>query len=365
MLRKNKVILDIETSKAKVLDVSKGRNIKINNAFDLDVKGFINGGTISNTKGLVEFIVSSLAENGVKSKEISLIFPTNSLQYELQKVPIMAPKELKEFANMELMNVFSNHTELTHVLDYLVLGEVIGEDDAYSMLGLFSLPKITMQTLIKEFESHKYKITDIDTRISSLMYLACVSAGYDVFNKIYLDIGDYNTLLLLVNNGVTIFERTIDKGLKDITADFKKKIDIPYNLIQDVLSRIGVSPDIDMSGELMLDELGLTEDEYVSIVDWVLGSFTQDLYRSFEYIWHNLRIDVNDVVLTGEVADIKGIDSYLEEVFKNNDRDVNVETWEFVTNINYGNVYVTNASNKSLGGDYATSLGLALKRLIK
>ena len=366
LFKKNKVVLDIGNSTAKVLEVSQSRNnVRINKAFDLDVKGYISGGTISNTKGLVEFIVNSLVENGVKNKELSLIFPNNSLQYELKQVPIMSQKEMKEFAKLELQNVFSKYTELTHVFDYAVLGDVIGEDDAYSVLGLFSLPKITMQSLIKEFEEYKYKITDIDTKISSLMYLAKISAGHDVFNKIYLNIGDYNTLLLLVYNGVTIYERNINKGLKDLTADFKKKVDIPYNIIHDVLNRIGVVRDIDMSGELMLDELGLSDEEYVEIVSWALGPFTQDIYRSMEHVWHNLRVDVNDIVLTGGVTDVKGIDKYLEEMFKSEDRDLNVENWEFVTNINYGNIYINNDSDKSLGGEYAIAFGLALKGLFK
>lgn len=365
LIKKNKVIIDIGTSIAKIIDVNISSNkVVVNKACRVSVENFISGGDISNVKGLVDILIETLKDNNIKGKNLSLITPSKSLKYDIKKIPIMNNKELKEYVDLEMMEIFPKASNLTHSFDYMHFGDVLDIEDSYSMLGLFSIPKLSIQALINEFKLNKYKVCDIDTSVSSLYYLSRLYNDYGFNDKLYIDIGNFSTEFIVLHQGVAVFARSVDKGLKDIKKDIKKKLDIPYEMIDDILMKLGFDNSMNLSDEFLLDEIGIDEEDYFKGIDWAFGLLNEEIFRSLEHIWHNLKYDVNDVVAVGGITGVKSISKYFSDSFTTDDRDVNVESWELVTNLCVNNVNIMNNSDITLSGDFAVALGLATKEVI-
>lgn len=363
-LKNNKIIVDIDSSNLKILDVvASKKQVVINNALVVDSSSFVRGGTIANIHGLAEKLVEVLEENNIKGKKLSIILPLSSVQYDFKQVPAMPAKEIKGYAEGALVNAFPDQTEYTHILDYAYFGDVINNNNLQSVIGLFSTPKNNVVNLINEFKKYKYKVENVDTPLTSLIYLGRFYNHYDNKNKLYISIGEDYIVFILLFNGIPFFVRTVPYGMKDIKKSIRQHVGIHPSIVDDLLETVGFTNEIDDATQSKFSDLGLSVESYFDLIEDSMISLKTEISKNLEYIWNTLKVDISDVILTGELGIMKGAWDYLKSYIYSGLSNVTVDTWSLVTNVGFENVILENNTDMVLDGTFAIACGLAIKEV--
>ena len=122
--------------------------------------------------------------------------------------------------------------------------------------------------------------------------------------QILLQIGEYNTAVILVKSGVFYTSRTIAIGTNQFILALQSHLDIPKELCIQVLK--GNLPE-DVEEEAVDKILFYTAEEFSSYVDSTLKHFKSSILKTDSVI--------DKVYLSGGGATIKGFNSYLQKKF--------------------------------------------------
>jgi len=122
--------------------------------------------------------------------------------------------------------------------------------------------------------------------------------------QILLQIGEYNTAIILIKGGIFYASRTIAIGTSQFVLALQSHLDIAKELCIDVLK--GDLPD-DIEEEVVDKILFYTAEEFSSYIDSTLKHFETSILKDDG--------SVDKIYLSGGGATIKGFNSYLQKKF--------------------------------------------------
>lgn len=359
-----RIILDIGTNSIKIFEIAQSRRkIKVLKAYTLEgASRFISNKDVTNLTGLVDAIVKSFKENNVKSKKITIVFPSKLLTTKFEKIPQMTKKELKEYMKNEFVESFPTHTDKTHCMDYASFNEVVTEEETYNTVFLASVPKMLVNNIVKEFKKSGYKIVEVETNLTPLYYVSLLfDNDYESKTKMFVDVGRTSIRIMLLHLGSPIFMREINYGIENVIEDLRKEVDIPLNICEELINKVGTQrEDLPIQIYDIFDSLGIIEDDYFDELDRAMYKLITEITKNIEFFDLKLKLNPDKVILMGGGSLIKGFKSQLENYSKKE-----IELIDIISSINEDNFQLINNSNTSLDGLYGQCLGLALKGVIK
>lgn len=358
-----RLIIDIGNQTTKIIEASiVKKKVVIKNVYKLDTSRYVANKDITNVPLLVEGIAQYLGENKVKSKKISLMFTSKALETNFEAVPQMNKKEMKEYIKGAMADKFLNKTDKTHCMDYGTFGDVVMESGgSHSAVIMAALPKTQVNALVKEFKKYGYKVDEVDTHISSLIYLySILEYDYENNTKILVDIGYTVSYLLVMHLGVPIAFREFS-GIAKVAEYIRKEIDIPPTMLNELIMSVGLDKDsLPDSAYDLFDSLGIEEFLYFEELDRAIEmNILEDIRKSIDFYEQSMKLSVKKVFTVGGGSLITGIGNALERHTK-----AEVEVLEIVSSVTNEEYTIANGSNVVVDGSFGTCVGMAIKGAI-
>jgi len=363
LFSKSKIIVDIGTTRIKVIEVSYGaRKIKVNKAYVLkDASKFFKNRDLTNLSSLAEVLIRSFKENGIKTNKISLLFSSPSVAVKIIKSPLMAQREMKLHAEQLIVSEFGEGKQLTHISDWSDFGDVYEESETYTPLLITSASKLVIQSVVLEFTKRKYKITEIDTYATSLYYLSTLyDSEYENPTKAFVDVGNASTKITVTHRGQPIFFREFTNGLGTLINDISAEITFPTGRVGEYIRRIGLdknyfSHDVDA----IFDKAGIVDDDYMDAVDEAFIAYLKELNRCITHCSQILHTPINNIILLGGTPLLKGFSSKLSGL-----TNIQTENWELMSSIAGDKVTIINNTDKTIDSSFGPCVGLAIKGVL-
>lgn len=349
LIKDQTLVVDIGSHTVKVLDVTKkGEHLTINGFLEIEnVEKYFNGKDIVNHEGLANDIKRVLKVADLKAKKMDIVYNSAQLQTKIIKVPMMTEKDVKEFVEIEYHKSFTNISPVTHIMDYLPLGVLQEEDRSEQSILIATVPIVESTKLLKVFETKEMQVNAIETNIHALgnaVNLVDTESDY----KLILHMGKEYSLILFSKGNIPTFYRMFPFGHNQLSRKIQEELQTSLSSVDNAMKNLGFYPDEEFKTDIDLMSYDYTLKEGFS-------NFMNEVYRSINYVKMNSKFDADKIYLSGGMANMKGIEEYVEE-----NLSMPAVKWQFERSAK--NDYVINMKGQEkLGPEFALVLGLSAR----
>lgn len=361
-MSKRKVVVDIDTDFVNVTEsLIAGNKVIIEKSFSIPSKSewFINK-EISQMKNLVEAIAHEMEIKKIRTRRITLMFPSDSVKFRIKKAYKLTSVQEMQFAKgqyIDMLGVQSNvnDIDLTHVKSHTLLGNVISETEMYNSFSFACISKTILESLIDSFKSKGLKVNEVCVHEMSAEYFSKLVGGFTFEDdcRAYIGIGKYETRLAIVHKDVLVYTRTIEYGTENLMQSILVNADISPEYEDIAISNLGYSLDIvrdyydeyeimqEIENRLMDDhiDIGCSVRDYYDMASKIMKEYLDEVNKTFMGFEDEFHTRVKSIYLYGAGIDNLGIHDSFREYF--NDKSiygwhnrVNVDTQFGIGNIN-------------------------------
>lgn len=323
---KVKLVLSIEFGSHCIKFVEgkfqKGK-VYINKAFQAPTpEGAVSDGKILNKDLVVETLRFLIKQNNIKAKDI--IFTTNSSS--IINRDIIIPKvrldEMETVIRYEIQQYLPINLD-EYIIQFIVLDDILDGKDEKLKVSVTSFPqKVAAEyyNVINDLELNPYALDVEYNSINKLVeYCGFLEEKEEVTGAI-----------AFIDMGASYINATI---FKDKKLDFTRMIkvggdDIDYTLSQ----RLNVS--LKSAESIKIRDVELLESENVNdnapIIKDIINQILDELDRVLRFYNNKSNIKVSNIYIYGGMANIKGLNKYMEDRF-----NIKVDKIEYFKNMEY------------------------------
>lgn len=389
-MSKRKVIVDIDTDFVTVTEsLIAGNKVTVEKAFSLPTKSewFYNK-EIAKMKNLVGAVVKEMKDRKIKSKSITILFPSDSVRYKIKKMFKVSGKQMNQFIKgvyLELLGgqISVDSMDITHVKSSALLGSVLSDAEVYSSYIVAIIGRTVLEPLIAEFKNNKIKVNEVCIHEMESEYFGNILGGYTFEDdcRAYINVGKYETSIDIVHKGVLAFNRRLEYGTESIIQSIiaTANIDVAYEdsiakilgyslkQVEDFFDRDAVVSELEDMLQSDGVELGMSVDSYYDIAEPIMGEFMREVNRTMMAFESDSKVHIKSVFICGYGTDCMGIVDEFRTFF--NDKEVyswrgriNVDTQLGLeacnSNENAGKVGLWSRNKKIRDTEIATVMGL-------
>jgi len=340
-LRTPMVGFDISSDSIKILELKEKKGIFSIGIFgdSLLPVGCIERGNIKNPNILKKHLIQVRKKFNLKYITVSL--PEEQSYVFSITIPNVKPKEIRESVELQLEEHIPIPSDSV-VFDYSI--NRINQETGDITLSVSALPLEIVESYLNILEDSGFIPLIFETEASALARAVVPSFSKDTF--MIVDFGNTRSMFSVVEEGIPVFNSTINFGGAHLTNAIQKQLNITYEEAEKIKLEKGISHDID--------------DEIFSSSISTLAVLKDEINKYYSY-WNDHvvkdkknKTSIKKIFFCGGASALKGLNEFLSSYLEVPFQLANV--WENVPSVEKDIPPIS--KKKSL--QYATAIGLAL-----
>ncbi len=194
-------------------------------------------------KILCEGISQAISAGSFVGNHAVLCLPAARVSVKHMRLPQMPADELPMAVKWEASQRFG-YTEDSHVLQFYGAGEVLQGDEVREEIIIFSVKKAQVDQYINVFDELNMVLGGIEVDAASLLRWAAYrgkpnakSAEIEVDAEVIIDVGQYQTSVLIHRHGRVVFYKVIEINGHRFDRELSDHLNIPVNEAHDLRMR--------------------------------------------------------------------------------------------------------------------------------
>jgi len=331
--------IDIGSSNVKIVELKKDKDgIKlVNYAFaEIDSDRFRDWR--KQPKFISAILKEAIAKSGMKSIDAVAALPVFSVFSSIISLPVISRKDMKSAVHWEAKKV------MPLPLDEMILSFDEIEEDAQEKkikILLTGAPKLLVKKHVESFREAHLNLISLEPENFALIRALL---GKEKAITCLIGLGASTTDISVVENGIPVFNRSIDVGGESITTAISRRLNISHERADQFKVDMG----------LMSPTMGEN-----SVPDVIMDSISP-IINEIRYIisvYQGSNKVIEKLVLTGGSAALPGLTDYLIKIFNIN--TIIGDPWNFIS----CPVDLKPVLNE-VGPRMAVACGLALRELV-
>ncbi|HAA89357.1 MAG: Type IV pilus assembly protein PilM [Thermoanaerobacterales bacterium 50_218] len=240
-------------------------------------------------------------------KEVITCIGGEKLVSRVVRFPRMSEKELEAAVKFEVEKFVPTPTDQL-LIRYVCLGPVgnNNRENTQNMENvlLLAVPAATVYQYYGIFSRAGMLVTAVDFQAFALWRLFGRKPEAGTFAL--LDIGARTSHFVVVRDGLIRFLRLLPVGGDSLTEYLMETYGLEFDKAQQMKEEADLSPSVEAESPGVLQTADVFRDGLLEL--------TKELQRSLEYFSAQEKLSVEKLVLSGGTSNMKGLDSYLQEV---------------------------------------------------
>lgn len=332
--------IDIGATSIKIVELQKEAGIPrlLTYGFSEDVK-FDQGDWQKNTKHTAKIIKKICKESGVVGNSAISALPTFSVFSSVLNLSNVGKNEIASAVHWEAKKVIPLPLE-EMILDWKKIDDGGKNKDGMKVL-LTGAPRTLVKNYIDIFKEAQINLLSLETETFSLIRSLL---GNDKSTIMLLELGAGTTDVTIVDNGIPMFNRSIDVGGKSITKALSNFLNIGFDRAEQFKCDLGI------------DSMDVSDDKVLKVIVDAISPIVNEIKYAMNLFQSKNKKKTEKIVLSGGSALLPNITNYLSKVL-----DVNVIIGDPWSRISY---------HKDLGpllneiGPYmSVAVGLAMREI--
>lgn len=308
--------------------------------------GSISDGEVLKKDQVVLAIKNALSKskpNKIKSKKVICSLPETKAFLRIVSIPNMDKKEVKEAIKWEIEANIPLKLDQVYY-DWQILEKSISNEKGKIDVLVVAIAKKTVDQFIEVLELAGLEVVGLE--IESISQARCLlDDNNSTGAAMIIDINERRTGFFISNNGIPSFTSSVPVSGQAINNAIAKAMGITIEEAEKVKNNYGIGSDF-------------KNDDIFVCVKPVLENLVLEIERSIEFFTSELKYadSINDIIICGKEASIKGLCLYLSKRLGKN----------VVLGNPWVNVYVGRnipEIDRYKSVEYSTAIGLALKGL--
>jgi type IV pilus assembly protein PilM len=330
--------------RAVEIDRQKDRNVLIKNATYENPRLNLESDTKEDVTGYSDSLKDFVRETGFKTSNAVVSLPEQQVYMRIIKIPEVNDKDLKDAIPFQAEQYIP--LPLKEVsLSYQKIDNDIIEKNKINV-QLVAAKKVTLEKYVQILRGAGLVPVGIEPETLAIGRILGDSPDFPSAS-IILNIGFYESLIIVTYRGFVRFTRSISVGGDILTRAISQGLNFDYNQAEEYKKAYG------------LDQ-SQAEGKIYNILAPLFDNIVAEIKRSkIFFTTHNPNININRVILSGGTALMPGLFLYMA-----NNLDLEVELANPWKNIQFSDK-LSHKQDELLqeGPVYAPSVGLALKEL--
>ena len=300
VIKKNKLIVDIGSFAAKVLEVHyAAKKVTVLSARTIPGREYTEDKEISFSE-LAKIVASETSGQG--KRDVSVSLPSELCENKIITIKNKKESELSKIIKKDYMS-FGRANPITHVVDYAFLGKREEEGDTVFYFLLSALQKSVAAELVSAFAKYKLKVKTV---VSSIYNQICLSElffdEYEHLSRLFVDFGTASTRITAFSDGLAVYTRTNELGFESyVNRVFETDPAASKPEIIKTLMEVGTHTDLS-DGVIGDYFMTLDKEVYENCVNEISGYIINDIMRVIDLCASN-DFSVSKIYCTGYTID--------------------------------------------------------------